>query len=367
MLPLINLKEQFASIKDDLMKEIEEVIDSGTYILGPKVKYLEEKIAEKLGTKYAIGVANGTDALVLTLDAYGIGEGDEVITSPFTFFASAEAVSRVNATPVFVDVEEDTGNIDPAKLEQAITEKTKAIIPVHIFGQPANMDEINEIAKKHNLIVIEDACQAFGSTYKGKYAGNLGDAACFSFFPTKNLGTLGDGGLVTTNDEKIANKIKKLRTHGSDKKYFHSMIGYNSRLDEIHAAILLVALEKIDEWNEKRRHLAAIYNEKLKDVKNITLPISKQDRTHIYHLYSVRSENREKYMAKLHDANIASAIYYPKCLHLQKVYEHLGYKEGSLPVAESLAATMFALPMSPFLAVEEQNKVISTLLQVDEA
>lgn len=365
MLPLINLKQQFASIKDEMMKEIEEVIDGGNYILGPKVKQLEETIAEKLGTKHAIAVANGTDALILTLDAYGIGEGDEVITTPFTFFATAESISQVGATPIFVDVEENTGNIDPTKIEHAITKKTKAIIPVHIFGHPANMDEINTIAKKHNLIVIEDACQAFGATYKGKFVGNLSDAACFSFFPTKNLGTLGDGGIVTTNDDNIANKIRKLRTHGSDKKYFHSEIGYNSRLDEIHAAILLVALKKIDEWNERRIQLAKTYEEKLNHLPQLALPICKEECTHIYHLYCVRANHRKKFIEKLHKEKISSAVYYPKCLHLQKAYKHLGYKEGDLPAAENLSKTIFALPMSPFLTEEELEQVISVLLQVD--
>ncbi|QOY34214.1 DegT/DnrJ/EryC1/StrS family aminotransferase [Anaerobacillus isosaccharinicus] len=364
MIPLINLKQQFASIKLDILKEIEEVIESGNYILGPKVKLLEETIASKLHTKHAVAVANGTDALVLTLDAYGIGTGDEVITTPFTFFATAEAISRVNAVPVFVDVEEDTCNIDPTKIEQAITPKTKAILPVHLFGHPANMDDILSIAKRHNLIVIEDACQAFGAKYHDKYAGNLGDAACFSFFPTKNLGTLGDGGIVTTNDDAIAEKIRKLRTHGSDKKYYHSMIGYNSRLDEIHAAILLVALKKIDEWNNKRISLASNYTEALRDIPSLSLPACKEGTVHIYHLYCVSSTNRDNDMKKLKDSHISSAVYYPKCLHLQEVYKHLGYKKGSLPVAEFLASSMFALPMSPFLTDEEQRAVISVISQL---
>lgn len=361
MIQLIDLKEQFLSLKQEILKEIENVLESGQYILGPKVSELEKNISNKLGTLDAIAVANGTDALVLTLDAYGIGENDEVITSPFTFFASAEAISRVGAIPVFVDVDPNTYTIDPLKIEEKITPSTKAIIPVHIFGQTADMDEIMKLANKYNLIVIEDACQAFGATYKGKPAGSIGHAACFSFFPTKNLGTLGDGGMITTSDLVIANKIRKLRTHGTTKKYFHDSIGYNSRLDEIHAAILLICLEKIDLWNQKRKLLADRYNHLLSQTA-FKLPIAKDDRTHIYHLYCIGSENREKYLHMLHAKQIHSGIYYPQCLHLQKVYSDLSYKQGDFPIAESLSETLFALPMSPFLSEEDQDKVISALI-----
>lgn len=362
MIQLIDLKEQFLSVKKEILQEIENVLESGQYVLGPKVDELEQRIADRLGTLDAIAVGNGTDALVLTLDAYGIGIGDEVITSPFTFFASAEAVSRVGATPVFVDVDPESYNIDPFKIEEKITPKTKAIIPVHIFGQAADMDEIMKIAKKHNLIVIEDACQAFGATYKGHPVGSLGDAACFSFFPTKNLGTLGDGGVITTSDLTLAKKIRKLRTHGTSKKYYHDSIGYNSRLDEIHAAILLVLLNKIDSWNNKRKDLANRYYENLSSTKMLKLPNAKIDRSHIYHLFCVGSEKREQFLNTLQENNIHSGIYYPLCLHLQEVYSHLPYKLGDFPIAESLSTTLFALPMSPFLSEKDQDQVIEVLL-----
>lgn len=361
MIHLIDLKAQFLSVKNEILREMEHVIESGQYILGPKVDELERAIAKKTGTLDAIAVGNGTDALVLTLDAYGIGSGDEVITSPFTFFASAEAISRVGATPVFVDVDSETYTIDPLKIIEKITPKTKAIIPVHLFGQSADMDEIMNIAKKHNLIVIEDACQAFGATYKGSPVGSLGNAACFSFFPTKNLGTLGDGGIITTSDEIVANKIRKLRTHGTTKKYFHDSLGYNSRLDEIHAGILLVLLSKIEEWNNKRNHLAKRYYDKLSSLNFLKLPVAKSDRTHIYHLFCVGSDLREFLLEALETNGIHSGIYYPQCLHLQEVYAHLPYKTGDFPIAEALSETLFALPMSPFLTECDQDQVINVL------
>ncbi|MCM3005479.1 DegT/DnrJ/EryC1/StrS family aminotransferase [Priestia koreensis] len=366
MISLVDLKRQFQSIKDDILKEIEGVIDGGQYILGPKVKELEEKIAQKLGVKEAVAVGNGTDALVLTLDALGIKSGDEVITTPFTFFASAEAISRIGATPVFVDVDPVTYNIDPKKIEEAITSSTKAIIPVHIFGQPAEMDDIMEIAKKHQLYVIEDACQAFGSSYKGRRTGSLGDVACFSFFPTKNLGTLGDGGIITTSNEQLAARIRKLRMHGTSKKYYHDSIGYNSRLDEIHAAILLIVLDKIDGWNEKRREHAAYYRSHLAHHPLFTPPQESDHLTHIYHLFCLGSTKRKEIMEKLAEHDIQSGVYYPQCLHLQEVYADLSYKKGDFPVSERLSETLFAIPLDPFITKEEQDEVIGVLLSVKE-
>jgi dTDP-4-amino-4,6-dideoxygalactose transaminase len=357
----MDLKKQFQSVKAEILNEIEKVLDSGQYILGPKVEELERSIAKRLGVLDAVAVGNGTEAIVLTLEAFGIGKGDEVITSPFTFFASAEAISRVGATPVFADVTPDTFNIDPLKIEEKITDATKAILPVHIFGQSADMDEIMAIAKKHKLVVIEDACQAFGATYKNKPVGSLGDAACFSFFPTKNLGTLGDGGIITTSNLTLSKTLRKLRTHGTSKKYFHDKIGYNSRLDEIHAAILLVLLNKIDIWNNKRKDLAKRYNELLL-TSNLHLPSTKDDRTHIYHLFCVGSNKREQFIDSLKAHEIHSGVYYPLCLHLQEVYSHLQYQKGDFPIAEHLSETLFALPMSPFLSEQEQDQIISALL-----
>ncbi|MBS4172210.1 DegT/DnrJ/EryC1/StrS family aminotransferase [Bacillus sp. FJAT-49736] len=363
MINLVDLQRQFHFMKDEILLELEKVIDSGNYILGSKVEELEKKISEKLNVSDAITVANGTDALVLTLEGLGIEKGDEVITTPFSFFATAEAVSRVGATPVFADVDPVTFNINPMEIEKRITPATKAIIPVHLFGQPADMEEINGIAKKHNLVVIEDACQAFGSTYQGKPIGSLGDAACFSFFPTKNLGTLGDGGAITTSNRKLAETLRKLRTHGTTKKYHHDKIGYNSRLDEIHAAILLVNLNEIDGWNSKRREWAERYRKYLSNVSHLDLPMEANDRTHIYHLFCIGSDKREKMMDALKAADIQSGIYYPLCLHLQEVYKHLNYSVGDFPVAESLQNRLFAIPMHPFLTEAEQDYIISILLQ----
>ncbi|GAA0328800.1 DegT/DnrJ/EryC1/StrS family aminotransferase [Bacillus carboniphilus] len=361
MINLVDLKRQFESVKKEILQEIDEVIASGQYILGPRVKELEERIEKRIGVSDAIAVANGTDALVLTLDALGIGKGDEVITTPFTFFASAEAISRVGAVPVFADINPLTYNIDPSEVERKITSATKAIIPVHLFGQPADMNEIMEIAKKHHLYVIEDACQAFGSTYNNQPVGSLADAACFSFFPTKNLGTMGDGGIITTSNKELAENIRKLRTHGSTQKYFHDRIGYNSRLDEIHAAILLINLEKIDEWNENRRNLAKRYQQYLQNSPHIKLPFEADNRTHIYHLFCVESVMREEIMDELSKSQIQSGVYYPLCLHLQEVYAFLGYKKGDMPQSESVSERLFAIPMHPFLTEDEQDKIISIL------
>ncbi|RFB18187.1 DegT/DnrJ/EryC1/StrS family aminotransferase [Bacillus sp. HNG] len=366
MLNLVDLGRQFQSVKEEILQEINEVINSGHYILGPKVMELEENIARRIGVDEAITVANGTDALVLTLDALGIGEGDEVITSPFTFFASAEAISRVGARPVFADIDPFTYNIDPKEIEKKITPATKAIIPVHLFGQPADMDEISEISKKYGIYIIEDACQAFGASYKNREVGSLGDAACFSFFPTKNLGTMGDGGVITTSDKDLAARIRKLRTHGTTRKYFHDRIGYNSRLDELHAAILLVILPRLDGWNQQRRKLAKRYWEHLKDAPYLQLPLEASDRTHIYHLFCINSKNRKEHMKRLLDAQIQTGVYYPQCLHLQEVYSFLNYKKGDFPVAESLSRGLFAVPMHPFLTENEQDKIISVILEKGE-
>ncbi|TDL30589.1 DegT/DnrJ/EryC1/StrS family aminotransferase [Jeotgalibacillus sp. S-D1] len=366
MIPLINLKQQFGTIKDELIDEMEKVLLSGQYILGSKVEELEEKIAEKLGVSHAVAVANGTDALILTLDAYGIGKGDEVITTPFTFFATGEAISRVGATPVFVDIDPITFTLCPLKIEEKITPKTKAIIPVHLFGQTAHMNEINQLAKKHNLLVIEDACQAFGAEYKGKAAGSLGDAACFSFFPTKNLGTVGDGGMITTSDPALAKRIRTLRIHGSVKKYFHNEIGYNSRLDELHAAILLTCLKHIDQWNQQRGTIAARYRASLKDLKHVHSPAVSSGSLHVYHLYCLETDYRKEITEYLRQKNVQTGIYYPCCLHLQEAFKGLGYQKGSLPIAEALTEKLFAIPMHPFLSVESQDKVIAAIRESEE-
>lgn len=389
-IPLIDLKAQYDSLAEKLDKAALGVLSSANYIMGKTVTDFEKDFANFIGVKHAISVGNGTDALVLALKSMGIGEGDEVITTPFTFFATAETISAVGATPVFVDVDKETFNIDVAKIEEKITSKTKAIMPVHIFGQSADMDEINEIAKKHNLYVIEDACQAVGGKYKGRKIGTLGDVACFSFFPTKNLGCAGDGGMIVTNNDEIAIIARALRTHGSGEngqkaynllnnieeeiktaegandtvynplKYYNYLIGFNTRLDAIQAAILSVKLKEIDNWNAKRREIVELYNEALQNSDLVT-PVAKDYNEHVYHMYILQSENREEVLAKLKEAGIATGVYYPVPLHLQKVYKDLGYKEGDMPVSEYLSHRTFAIPVYPELTKEQIDYIISKI------
>ena len=357
LIPLLDLKAQYQTIKDEINAAVVEVLESGQYVMGPYVNKFEKAIAEYCGTKHALAVANGTDALLLTLDALGIGPGDEVITSPFTFFASAEVISQLGATPVFVDIEPDTYNMDVAKLRAAITPRTKAIIPVHIFGQPVDMDELMNIAEEFGLYVLEDACQAIGATYKGRRAGSIGQAGCFSFFPTKNLGGYGDGGIIVTNDDELARKIAILRVHGSSKKYYHTAIGYNSRLDALQAAMLQVKLKYIDSWNAARVRIAAAYDEALKDLP-LQLPKVKADRAGVYHLYIIQTEYRDELLIHLEVNGISSGVYYPVPLHRQDVYLNLNYEEGSLPISENVSKGTLALPLYPELTDEQQKHVI---------
>lgn len=389
-IPLIDLKAQYNSLADKLNEATLGILSSANYIMGKTVLDFEKEFANYIGVKHAISVGNGTDALVLALKSIGIGEGDEVITTPFTFFATAEAISAVGGTPVFVDVNKDTFNIDTTKIEEKITSKTKAIMPVHIFGQSADMDEINEIAKKHNLMVIEDACQAIGGKYKGRKIGTLGNVACFSFFPTKNLGCAGDGGMIVTDNDEIATIARALRTHGSGEngqkaynllnnieeevqkaegandtvynplKYYNYLIGYNTRLDAIQAAILDVKIKEIDKWNARRREIVKAYNEALQN-NDLVTPVAKDYNEHVYHMYILQSENREEIIEKLKEAGIATGVYYPVPLHLQKVYKNLGYKEGDMPVAEYLSHRTFAIPVYPELNEEQVQYIISKL------
>ena len=389
-IPLLNLKRQYKYLKNDVERAISEILESGAYINGPYTKKFEKRLCEYLNVKHTIGVANGTDALVITLKALGIKEGDEVITTPFTFFATAEAISVVGAKPVFVDVKLNDFNNDPKKIEAAITEKTKAIMPVHIFGTPADMDEINEIAKKHNLYVIEDACQAIGAEYKGIKVGGIGDIACFSFFPTKNLGTYGDGGLITTNSDELATICRAIKAHGSGengekafnllndiheevqedknaddtvynpKKYYNYLIGHNSRLDELHAGILNIKLDYLDEWNNKRMINAEYFDNNLKDSEFTLMDLDTRNKN-VYHMYILQSENREGVTKKLLENGIGYGVYYPVPLHLQKVYTELGYKEGDLPNAEYLSKRTFAIPVDPELTEEEKEYILNIL------
>jgi dTDP-4-amino-4,6-dideoxygalactose transaminase len=365
-IPLLDLKAQYQTIREDVQKAVENVLESGQYIMGPEVKALEEEIAAYCGVKHAIGVGNGTDALLLALDARGIGAGDEVITTPFTFFATGEVVSQLGATPVFVDIDPDTYNIDVAQIKAKINEKTKAIIPVHIFGQPANMDEIMALAEEHDLFVLEDAAQAIGSEYRGKKIGNWGHAATFSFFPTKNLGGYGDGGMIVTNDDELAASLRILRLHGSfPKKYYHDRLGYNSRLDALQAAILRVKFRHLDEWNDGRREKAKLYDEKLQGLP-VKTPFHAPDRRHIYHLYIVQAEERDALMQRLKDNGISSGVYYPLPLHLQEVYRDLGYAEGDIPNAEFAAKRTFALPVYPEMTEAQVDEVVSVIRQFYE-
>ncbi len=394
-IPLINLKMQYETIKEDVEQKILDVLSVGQYIMGPNVKEFEKEFSEYLGVKHSISVGNGTDALILALKAIGIGKGDEVITTTYTFFATAESISFVGATPVFVDVRLDTFNIDPSKIEGKITNKTKAIMPVHIFGQPCKMDEINKIAKKHNLYVIEDAAQAIGSEYKGQKIGTLSDIATFSFFPTKNLGCAGDGGMIVTNNDDLSTICKALRTHGSGEngqkafnilnnvkesiekedsadntiynplKYYNYLIGHNSRLDEIQAAILRIKLKEIDKWNNKRKENAEFYNDKLKDTELVT-PYESADVKHVYHLYILQSEKREEIVSHLANKGIATGTYYPIPLHLQKAYKDLCYKEGDMPNAEYLSKRTFAIPIFPELSEEEEIYIVNMIREIGE-
>jgi dTDP-4-amino-4,6-dideoxygalactose transaminase len=362
MIPMVDLRRQFSDIREELFTALTEVLESSQYILGPKVHELEKRIAQYHGMSQAIGVASGTDALHLALDAIGIGEGDEVITTPFTFFATAEAIMYTGATPVFVDIETDTMNIDTEKIEQEITEKTKAIIPVHIFGHPADMKKIIPIAAKHNLSVIEDCAQSFGAEIEGKRTGSFGDAGCFSFYPSKNLGAFGDGGMVLLNDETIASDIKKLRNHGSKGAYRHESIGFNSRLDELQAAVLLVKLKRIDQYNRKRRVAAALYNAHLSNA--VELPVEKPGYVHVYHQYTIRSPRRNELQRHLRENDVSSVVYYPLPLHMQEAVSFLGYKRGDFPVAEEVAEKVLSLPIYPELEEADVKRIAGLINNV---
>ncbi len=359
-IPLLDLQAQYLELKDELDGVIGEVMSTAGFIGGPRVKELEAAIAEYCGTKHAVACGNGTDALFLIMHALGIGKGDEVITTPFTFIATAEAIAHVGATPVFVDIEPDTYNMDVSLLEAAITERTKAIMPVHIFGQCVDMDPLLEIAERHGLHVIEDACQAIGATYRGKRAGSLADVAAFSFFPSKNLGCAGDGGILTTDSDEIAAACRKMANHGTTVKYYHDTIGVNSRLDSVQAAILLVKLPHLDRWNAERRAAAAVYDELLADLDLVT-PVTRDFGEEVVHLYIVASPERDRLISALQAAGIGSAAYYPVPLHLQEAFTHLGYAEGSLPVAEAACPQTFALPAFPGITREQQEEVVRVL------
>ena len=392
-IPLLNLKRQYKNIEEEVNASVLECFKNAQYIMGENVKQFEKEIAEKIGVKHAITVGNGTDALIIALKSLGIKEGDEVITTDYTFFATAEAIRFVGATPVFCDVELDTYNIDPSQIEEKITDKTKAIICVHLFGNACKMDEINDIAKRHNLYVVEDAAQAINSQYNGKNVGNLGDVACFSFFPTKNLGCFGDGGMITTNDDDLATIIRALKVHGSGEngmkayailndeevevveqnsgdntvynplKYYNYLIGHNSRLDEIQAAILRIKLKHLDEYTENRRSISHGYIEALKDT-SLVMPTETEGGKHVFHLFILQSENREEIESKLKEKGIATGTYYKVPMHLQKAFNDLGYKKGDFPNAEYLSERTFAIPLFPEMNDEEREYIINSIKEI---
>jgi len=358
--PLLDLKAQYAQIRDQVRPAVDAVMESQYFILGPEVKAFEAELAAYVGARHAIGCASGTDAILLALMALGVGPGDEVITTPFTFFATGGCISRVGATPVFVDIEADTFNIDPAAVGKAVTGKTKAILPVHLFGQCADVDPLLEAAD--GIPVIEDAAQALSAEYQGKKAGTLATIACFSFFPSKNLGGFGDGGIVTTDDDALADSVRMLRVHGAKEKYYHDVIGVNSRLDALQAAILRVKLPCLDAWSDARGANARRYDE-LFAGSRVVAPVAKPYARHVYNQYTIRVPDRDGLMARLKEREIGCAIYYPVPLHLQNCYAHLGYQEGSLPAAEQAAREVVSIPVYPELTDEMIAYVADTILE----
>ncbi|MEW6570471.1 MAG: DegT/DnrJ/EryC1/StrS family aminotransferase [Nitrospirota bacterium] len=344
---MVDLRRQFQEIKDDIICVLTEVLESSQYILGSKVSDLERKIADFHGVREAVAVASGTDALHLSLDAMGIGQGDEVITTPFTFFATTEAILYTGAIPVFVDIDPDTFNIDASQIEAYMTTKTKAILPVHLFGHPADMKAITKIAMKYRLGIIEDCAQAFGAGIDGRMVGTFGNAGCFSFYPSKNLGAYGDGGMIILNNSKMASRLRELRNHGLRSSYRHRRIGFNSRLDEIQAGVLLVKLNRINEYNSMRRRNAALYNDLLSG--RVKCPVEKRGAFHVFHQYTIASKKRDAIQQRLKDHNISSVVYYPVPLHLQEALKFLGYRRGDFPVAEKTAREVLSLPIYPEL------------------
>ncbi len=360
--PLLDISRQYDKIKNELNRAVTDVLAHGKFILGPEVKELESKVAHMSGVAHGIGVASGTDALLLALRAVGVGAGDEVITTTFSFFATAGVISRLGATPVFVDIEPDSYNIDPTKIEDAITPKTKAIVPVHLYGQIADMDAINEIAHRHNLKVVEDAAQAIGAQYKNRPAGSFGDLACYSFYPTKNLGASGDGGMIVTNDDESGELCRMLRVHGAKPKYYHKIIGYNSRLASMQAAVLLVKLPFLNEWSRKRIAHAEKYNSAFADIPEIVIPTVKEYTTfHIYNQYTIAVPNRDALMSVLREKEIGFEIYYPVPFHRQECFAKLGYKPEQFPICEKISSEVISLPIYPEMTVEEQQKVIEAV------
>ncbi len=361
VIPMLDLKAQYLSIKEEIKSAVREIIESGRFILGPNVESFEQEIASYHNVNSAVGLASGTDALHLSLNALNIKKGDEVITTPFTFIASAEAIAYVGATPVFVDIDKNTLNMDVSKIEEKITSRTKAIVVVHLFGIPADMTEIMALADKYNLKIVEDCAQAFGAKYKGAAVGSIGDCGCYSFYPSKNLGAYGDGGMMITDNPEISKKVKLLRNHGTVGPYQHGFIGFNSRLDEIHAAILRIKLRLIDQYNLNRSKIAAIYTSSLSS--SLQCPVEMDDRTHVYHQYTIRTPLRDSIQKTLHENAISSVVYYPSPLHYQEAFSYLGYKEGDFPESEAASREVLSLPIYPELEPEKAEYIAKTILK----
>jgi len=355
--PFIDLKLQHSALREQLQQTWNELCQSAAFTLGPQVQQFEQAFAAFCEAKHAVGVANGTDALILAMTALGIGLGDEVITAANSFIATAEAIAHTGARPVFADIDPRTYNIDIDQIEARITPRTKAIIPVHLYGQPADMDPILQIAERHGLYVIEDAAQSHGARYKGRRVGSLGHAACFSFYPSKNLGACGDAGAVVTSDDRLALAVRKLRDHGGIEKYQHDLVGYTSRLDTLQAAILLIKLGYLDKWNQLREESAHRYNEELAGLEGVVSPAVLHDVTHVYHIFVIRIErgNRDELRQYLYKHGVQSGIHYPKPIHMAQTFSHLGREE--LPVAENYANRILSLPMYPELEANQINYV----------
>jgi dTDP-4-amino-4,6-dideoxygalactose transaminase len=361
-IPLLDLTPEIDELWDEIQAAVARVLRSGRFILGPEVTAFEQEVADYLGVKHAVGVNSGTDALTISLRSLGIGPGDEVITTPFTFVATAEAICTAGATPVFVDIDPDTFNIDPNRIEPAITERTKAILPVHLFGLAADMDPILAVAKRHSLRVMEDTAQAFGGRYKGRMLGTIGDTGAFSFFPSKNLGACGDGGLIATHDDGLADRARMLRAHGSRHKLENELIGYNSRLDEIQAALLRVKLPHVDRWNQQRRKVAGWYNAALAGIPAVSVPTPSANAAHVYHQFVVRAAERDELRQFLGDAAVATAVYYPRPLHRQPCFADREHHQGPLPAAELAAQQVLALPISPSLSAEQLRYIVDCIV-----
>lgn len=364
-IPILDLASEIKMLKNEVLQAVEGVLNAGQFIMGSNVRAFEQESARYLGVKHAISVNSGTDALIIGLRAAGIGKGDEVITTAFTFFATAEAIEHVGATPVFIDIDPKSFNLDASKIEDAMTSRTKAILPVHLYGHASAMHEILDLARRYNLKVIEDVAQAFGGEYREQKLGTFGDVGCFSFFPSKNLGAYGDGGLLVTNNDRIAEEASLLRVHGAKKKYYNEQIGYNSRLDEIQAAILRVKLSRIEEWNKGRRKAACNYHEWLSNINGIVTPSERSDTRHVYHQYTIRivNKSRNEVQQELADKGIESIVYYPVPVHQLPFYKEM---KCTLPLVEKASKEVLSLPIWPQIKPEIQQKVVDSLRELME-